>query len=40
MRIVVRHADKGLCIFSSEAGNQVMVKCQSIVKFIDWSIVQ
>ena len=40
MRIVVAHVDKRLCVFSSEAGNQAMVTCQSIVKNIDWARVQ
>ena len=35
MCIVVAHVDKRLCVFIREAGNQAMVWCQSIVKFID-----
>ena len=34
-RIIVAHVDKRLCVFDREAGNQAIVKCQSIVKFND-----
>ena len=34
-RIIVAHVDTRLRVFSREAGNQAMVKCQSIVELID-----